>query len=202
MPNKFDIIYLTSNEQKGDKTVMADNDTTIGRDAWTGKPVNAPKKNTDIPLTSDMPPLSGKSVTSVPEEHRYDRVPKPMKNTNPNPEIPVDGYYKRYNELMDRAQGKEPNQPQRAPEPSSGAVAEDFKASVYVETDKAGVLQQVRAGIPAALYDGTIIPLLEKGMAVLAFAPAKDGIIRIVAMSTKDGKPLREVGYARGPESH
>jgi hypothetical protein len=180
---------------------MADHDNTIGADAWSGKSVTAPKKNADIPLTSDMPPLSGKSVTSVPEEHRFDRVPKPMKNTNPTPEIPVDGYYKRYNELMDRAQGKEPNQPRRAPEPTSGQVTEDFKTSVYVETDKAGVLQLVRGGTPAALYDGTIIPLLEKGMAKLAFVPAKDGILRIVAISTKDNQPLREVGYARGAES-
>jgi len=182
----------------------------IGVDAWMGNSVSAAHNTPKVELSSDMTPLSGKSVTSVPEEHRFDRVPPPMTNVNPDvPFLPP-------GEALDRLRSRMADRARRsnvAPQeaalntnsgPEAGKSLDALETGVeaspeYRVVAKSEVLAQVKGGVPAALYDATVIPLLEKGLARLDFSPSDDdGISKIIATSTKDGQPLRVVGYARG----
>ena len=185
---------------------MDDQNSTIGADAWGGKSVSASTGNKDIPLSSNMPPLSGKSVTSVPVEHRFDRVPPPMTNTNPEPAFPkpgeaLDNAMRRMADPRRDVQPEAPqNSPQSAPEAPKETI-EQVSMPNPVRVDKEQVRAQVKSGTPAAIYDSTVIPLIENGMVRLEFSAAKEGIREIVAVSTKDNQPIRTVGYAKGSDS-
>lgn len=184
---------------------MADQDSTIGADAWGGKSVSASTGNKDIPLSSDMPPLSGKSVTSVPVEHRFDRVPPPMTNTNPEPAFPKPGEAldNAMRRMADPRRDAVPEMTQNNAQSPAEAPKETIEQTITTGVSAVSrdhVLSQVKSGIPAAIFDDTVIPLIDNGMVRMEFAASKEGIRDIVAVSTKDNQPIRVVGYARGSE--
>jgi hypothetical protein len=184
---------------------MAEKDNSIGANAWVGNSVSAPKEHSPVPLSSDMPPLSGKSITSVPEEHRFDRVPKPMTNTNPEPPFlaPGEALDRLRRRMADKERETQVPEPQKASEPVYYQLPNEEAAPERGEVkslDKKQVFEMVKNGLPSGIYDGTVIPLIEKGLVRLDFVPGPGGMLEVIAVSTKDNQPLRAVGFAQTTE--